>query len=190
MSNDVALPDNSEGKSEVDTPLAAKWPARPKMKTARAEDGVLTLEGSLAEHQEVTDALASSSGDFQSYCLTQLLTILAPKATEDFAHQMNTALAMLTSIAPRDEMEAMLAVQMIAANHAALEMTSRCVRSERMDFKANYGNLATKFSRTFVAQMEALGRHRRGGKQIVEHVHVNAGGQAVIAGTVNTGGQG
>jgi len=48
--------------------------------------------------------------------------------------------------------------------------------------------MANKFLRTFTTQMEALSRLRRGGKQIVEHVHINAGGQAVIAGTVNTGG--
>jgi hypothetical protein len=52
------------------------------------------------------------------------------------------------------------------------------------------GNLATKFSRTFTAQLEALDRHRRGGKQIVEHVHVNDGGQAVFANNVTTGSKG
>jgi hypothetical protein len=174
-------------------PMAAvgpEWPERPRVRTAKNESGTLTLEGSLSEHEGVAAALASSSLDFQSYCIAQLLGILPPKGTEDFAHHLNAALAMLSAIAPKDELEAMLAVQIIASNHAALEMTGRCIRTDRVDFKATYGNLATKFQRTQIAQVEALDRHRRGGKQIVEHVHVNAGGQAVIAGTVNTGGRG
>ena len=45
--------------------------------------------------------------------------------------------------------------------------------------------------RTFAAQMETLKRYRSGGQQkvIVEHVHVNKGGQAIV-GAVNQGGGG
>ena len=40
------------------------------------------------------------------------------------------------------------------------------------------------------AQMETLARMRRGGEQVVRHVHVdNRGGQAVIAENVHTGGR-
>ncbi len=51
-----------------------------------------------------------------------------------------------------------------------------------------YVNQATKMLRTFAAQMEALKRYRTGGQQkvIVEHVHVNEGGQAIV-GVVNRG---
>jgi len=50
-------------------------------------------------------------------------------------------------------------------------------------------NYATKMLRTYLAQVEALKRYRTGGQQkmVVEHVHVNEGGKAVV-GTVNTGG--
>ena len=48
--------------------------------------------------------------------------------------------------------------------------------------------MANKFMRTFTSQVEALAKLRRGGEQIVKHVYVQEGGQAVIAGTVNTGG--
>ncbi len=52
-------------------------------------------------------------------------------------------------------------------------------------------NRATKMLRTFTMQMEALKRYRTGGEQkvIVEHVHVNQGGQAIV-GAVSTGGKG
>ena len=48
------------------------------------------------------------------------------------------------------------------------------------------GGLAVKLLRTYTAQAEALAKLRRGGEQTVrvEHVHVHAGGQAVV-GNVN-----
>ena len=53
-------------------------------------------------------------------------------------------------------------------------------------------NQANKLSRTYATLLEALNRHRGKGQQkvTVEHVHVHAGGQAVV-GTVETpGGRG
>jgi hypothetical protein len=46
-----------------------------------------------------------------------------------------------------------------------------------------------KLTRTFTTQVEALKRYRTGGEQkvVVEHVTVNAGGQAIV-GAVGTGG--
>ena len=48
-----------------------------------------------------------------------------------------------------------------------------------------------KLMRTFTAQMEALRKHRHGGKQTVtvQHVNVEDGGQAIV-GTVEAGGRG
>ena len=45
--------------------------------------------------------------------------------------------------------------------------------------------------RAYVAQMEALRKHRNGGKQTVtvQHVNVAEGGQAIV-GNVETGGEG
>lgn len=54
-----------------------------------------------------------------------------------------------------------------------------------------YSRLAMKLMRSFASQLETLERRRRGGEQkvTVEHVHVHAGGQAIV-GTVETGGKG
>jgi hypothetical protein len=51
-------------------------------------------------------------------------------------------------------------------------------------------NQANKLSRTYAALVEALNRHRGKGQQkvTVEHVHVHAGGQAVV-GMVTAPGQ-
>ena len=51
-------------------------------------------------------------------------------------------------------------------------------------------NRANRLLRTFVAQVEALKKHRSKGEQhcTVEHVHVHSGGPAVV-GAVTTAGQ-
>ena len=105
--------------------------------------------------------------------------------------QLTAAVAALTGIAPRDELEGMLAGQLIATNAAAMECYRRAMLGEQT-FEGRKENLtqANKLSRTYVTLLEALNRHRgKGGQQkvTVEHVHVHAGGQAVV-GAVQAGG--
>jgi hypothetical protein len=51
-------------------------------------------------------------------------------------------------------------------------------------------NRATKLMRLHNETLEALNRHRRKGEQkvVVQHVNVNNGGQAVVAGEIAGGG--
>lgn len=63
------------------------------------------------------------------------------------------------------------------------------VEAQPIEHMREFLNLATKLQRSFAASVEALNRHRGKTQQevTVEHVYVNAGGQAVV-GTVNTSG--
>ena len=85
----------------------------------------------------------------------------------------------------------MLAAQMVAAHSATMECYRRAMNREQT-FEGRRENLnqANKLSRTYTMQMDALSRHRGKGQQkvTVEHVHVHAGGQAVV-GSVETGGR-
>jgi hypothetical protein len=94
-------------------------------------------------------------------------------------------------IAPKDELEGMMAAQLVAAHNAAMECYRRAMIGEQT-FEGRRENLAqaNKLSRTYAALLEALNRHRGKGQQkvTVEHVHVHAGGQAVV-GMVATPGQ-
>jgi hypothetical protein len=102
------------------------------------------------------------------------------------------ALRLLGEIQPRNEIEAMLAVQMLGAHNLAVSMLHRARTTDRADFLAIYGNLAAKALRVFAAQTEAWARLRgQTGQQTVrvEHVTVQAGGQAVV-GAVAGGGLG
>ena len=86
----------------------------------------------------------------------------------------------------------MIAAQLIAAHNAAMECYRRAMLGEQT-FEGRRENLAqaNKLSRTYATLLEALNRHRGKGQQkvTVEHVHVHAGGQAVV-GMVETPGGG
>ena len=91
---------------------------------------------------------------------------------------------------PQDQAEALLLVQMYCTHDAAIRALSQLGSAEWVPHAQTFGNLATKLLRASQGQMETLGRMRRGGEQVVRHVHVdNRGGQAVIAKNVQTGGQ-
>jgi hypothetical protein len=105
--------------------------------------------------------------------------------------QYEATIAALIGIGPKDELEGMMAAQLIAAHNAAMECYRRAMIGEQT-FEGRRENLAQadKLSRTY-GLLEALNHHRGKGQQkvTVEHVHVHAGGQAVV-GTVETAGGG
>jgi hypothetical protein len=95
---------------------------------------------------------------------------------------INDTLAAVTGIGARDEIEGMLATQMVATHVAAIRVLRQLKFSDAITQQDSNGNLAVKLLRTFTMQLEALQRYRGKGQQkvTVEHVHVNAGGQAIV----------
>ena len=106
--------------------------------------------------------------------------------------QLAATVAALIGIAPKDELEGMMAAQLIAAHNAAMECYRRAMLAEQT-FEGRRENLnqANKLSRTWAALLDALNKHRGKGQQkvTVEHVHVHQGGQAVV-GTIERPGGG
>ena len=88
----------------------------------------------------------------------------------------------LAGINPKDQIEGMLAVQMIATHHATMDCFRIVAQNGHIDIINQMSSCANKLSRTFMMQMEALNRYRGKGQQkmTVEHVHINSGGQAII----------
>jgi hypothetical protein len=97
---------------------------------------------------------------------------------------MNAALAMIEAAAPKDEIEGALAIQMACTHTATMSVLAKLdaafVTERRV---AAFGSAAARLLRAFANQVEVLRRLRQGGHQYVrvEHVHINEGGQAVIA---------
>jgi len=96
--------------------------------------------------------------------------------------EINRALAAVHGLGAKDQLEAMLAVQMVATHAAAVRALRLLKRSDTIPQQDSNGNLAAKLLRTFTCQVEVLQRYRGKGQQkvTVEHVHVHAGGQAVV----------
>lgn len=112
--------------------------------------------------------------------------------TEQVTEQVDALVAGMLGIGPTDPIEGMLAAQMLASHHAAMECHRRAMLPDQT-FEGRQAALghAAKASRTFAALVEALNRHRGKGQQkvTVEHVHVHSGGQAIVGPVTSTGGR-
>jgi hypothetical protein len=95
----------------------------------------------------------------------------------------------VSEIKPGDGVERMLAVQMATTHLAMVRAGQWLANSDQLEQSKAHINGFTKLARAYTAQMEALRKHRNGGKQTVtvQHVTVEDGGQAVV-GNVGAGG--
>src|SRR6476619_393182 len=136
----------------------------------------------------------SDSDHFNQMLATQTLATLwvANSDDEQRNRQFLAATATMIGAKPADELEGMLISQMIACHAASLECYRRAMLAEQ-SFEGRQSNLsaANKLSRTYTMLLDALSKHRGKGQQVVrvEHVTVQAGGQAIV-GNVTQGGGG
>jgi hypothetical protein len=139
----------------------------------------------------IMEALGTASNAFVGAQLKALLGIAGSHGKIADTEQLGSAFAFVAAVAPENELEAAMALQMYASHSLSLDMLTRAKNATFIPQMEAYGNLATKAQRTFTAQVEALTKLRTGGKQIVEHRHIyidNRGGQAVIAENMTGGG--
>jgi hypothetical protein len=114
-----------------------------------------------------------------------------PEGTS-FQEEIETMEGMVTSLkalAPRDASEAHLATQMVATHSAGLDcLRIASVPGQKVEVWEMGLKHAVKLMSLYVRQQEALDKHRGKGEQkiTVEHVTVEAGGQAIV-GHVETG---
>ncbi|MCC1481067.1 hypothetical protein [Roseibaca sp. Y0-43] len=128
--------------------------------------------------------------DFHAGLVGQIACLGSHKRNIDSANS-NFVMAVVRSIEPRDELEAMLATQMGAIHAATMMMARKLNHVNTIPQQDSAERTLNKLARTFTTQMDALKRYRTGGQQkvTVEHVTVNSGGQAIV-GAVQTGGGG
>jgi hypothetical protein len=160
--------------------------ARPEFQKVEVDEGRLELSATSEQFGEAAAVFGSESAAFRNQAMIELVrSIGTPKSGEDLTEALNAALAIVAAAAPANELEAVLVGQMVAANHFAMLSWRRASSQTDLAVVQANANMANKASRTFTMQMEALAKLRRGGEQVVRHVHVNEGGQAVIAETMN-----
>jgi hypothetical protein len=110
---------------------------------------------------------------------------------DEVRRQRHAAVDALIGIKPGDELEGMIAAQLVACHNASMECYRRAMIGEQT-FEGRRENLnqASKLSRTYATLLESLNRHRGKGAQkvTVEHVHVHEGGQAIVGNVESRGG--
>lgn len=121
--------------------------------------------------------------------ITKLIWLHPDTSEERKNAKILRALELYESLEPGDGAEGMLAVQMVGTHDAALECLKRAALPEQTyegrDMALKH---AHKLMTLYTNQLEALNKHRGKGQQrvTVEHVNVEAGGQAIV-GNVEAG---
>jgi len=117
---------SESSQSEIITAETTARKAPRVSKAERSESGVVMIQVESGQVAGIDSAFGTTSSDFQSYAQLQLLNILrAGQSGDDFTLDLNAALAMLSAIDPQDEMEAMLAAQMVATHHLCMRQMNK-----------------------------------------------------------------
>ena len=172
---------------EEESPLA------PRLRVTE-NDGATTI---CPDHPEpsvgsvlLMDALGTGDWDFLEGFLTQLAGAGAKGRKVD-GQTLNFLLSVVKGIAPKDQVEALLAAQMAAVHTAMMTFAWRLTHVKTIPQQDSAERAFNKLGRTFAAQVEALKRYRSRGDQTVrvEHVTVNEGGQAIVGNVRHGGGR-
>ena len=148
------------------------------------EDGVVQVK--LPEEGTISRLFNVETSEAAGGLLTSLLNALGRSGEE----YRDMAVGMLAELKPRDAIEAMLISQMTATHVAMTSMSQKMADAGSYQIREGYERSVTRLSRTYLAQMDALKKHRAKAQQTVrvERVNVENGGQAIV-GDVNTGGR-
>ncbi|MEA2969206.1 MAG: hypothetical protein QOE78_2467 [Alphaproteobacteria bacterium] len=129
------------------------------------------------------------SDEFVDAMLTQLVAALLPVPFDVLEEAtLNAAIAVIAAVKPQSELEALIAVQIVATGFTGLKFLKHSQRHLDETFIGVYGGYATRLLRLQLELVQALDKHRRGHTQTVEvrHVHIHPGGQGVV-GIINSG---
>ena len=123
------------------------------------------------------------SDEFVDVMLGKVVEALKPSPFDQLDEPtLNAALAIIDSAQCQSELEAFIAVEIVATGFSGLRFLRQSHRHMTEDFINVYGNYANKLLRLQLDLIQALERYRRGHRQTVEvrHVHIYPGGQGVV----------
>jgi hypothetical protein len=166
--------------STTPVPSSPSLPASPGSGTPSS--GAMSEAVSRAVTEFMKTTFGTQDQELQDRFLSQVANIV-PDATVGQEQTCNHVAAALRGIAPRDSLEGMFGVQMVAVHTLAMEMMRRAAFNGQTDLGIDvFVNRSTKLLRIFTELTEALSRYRGKFEQkmTVEHVHVYQGGQAIV----------
>ena len=169
-----------------------KAPPRVRKPQANNDRCVAPTPDLEAHRAELRQAFGNTlSDEFAEFMLGKLVSALRPSPFDSLDETtLNAAIAVVSSINPQTEFEALIAVQMAASGFAGLKFLRQSQHNMDEIYIGVYGGYAAKLFRLQLDMMQALDRHRRGNTQSVEvrHLHIHSGAQGVV-GIVNAAGE-
>ena len=104
----------------------------------------------------------SMSDDWNNLVANQTTrTLFADSDPEEIRRERHAAVDALMGIKPGDELEGMIAAQLIACHNASMECYRRAmIRDQSFEGGREALSQANKLSRTYAALLDALNRHR------------------------------
>jgi hypothetical protein len=163
---------------------------RSPQEVTRDENGELIFH--LGASEKLAKSFATANRDLGVVLLQQVSGALPFGSDATDPKRWNFALELMGVLEPRDGLEALLCSQCVGLHSLGMECLRRAAADQTSEGVDQNVNRATRLLRTFATVAETLRTHRGGGQQkmIVEHVTVNAGGQAVVGNVNSTGGDG
>ncbi len=134
----------------------------------------------------IEEATGTDSPELQQRLISQVYdTLWLPEGLSDEERmaRIRSAISMLQGIRPADEIEGMLATQMVSTHNAAMECLRRAmIQGQSLEGRDQNLKHATKLLSIYSRQIEVLNKHRGKGQQkvTVEYVHVESGAQAIV----------
>jgi hypothetical protein len=184
-----------EPEPRLETTNAGRKPPVRVRKPQPGNDRCLAPTPDLADHRaRLRDAFGGTMSDeFVDVMLGKLVEALRPSPHDQLEEAtMNAGLAIITSMQPNSELQALLAIQIIATGFSGMRFLRQSHRHMDEVFIDVYGSYAIKLLRLQGDLIQAFDRHRRGNRQTVEvrHVHMYPGAQGVVGIVNQTTGEG
>lgn len=154
------------------------------VKPSRGNDQVCAPTPDLESHRAaLRRVFGTLSEDYSQTMFGKLVVALRPNPHEHLDEAtLNAAIALVSSMEPKTELQALLAVEIAAIGFAGQKFLRQSQHHLDEVYIGVYGNYAIKLLRLQLDMIRALDQHRRGNRQTVEvrHVHIHSGGQGVV----------
>ena len=155
------------------------------------ERAYVEINGSHDEYDANLLAATGTFSDAGNHVLSQAINTAIVSSHSDQADAVQSTQEALIAMKPNDIQESMLCSRMLTAHNHAMNCFSRAAHPDTKPLaRESLYKQATKLSRLASDHQEALNRYRRKGEQkiTIQHVNVNEGGQAIVTGEFDRGG--
>jgi hypothetical protein len=154
-------------------------------KPSPGNDQCLAPTADLESHRtRLREAFGNTMSDeFVAVALGKLVEALRPSPFDHLEETtLNAALATIASMKPQSELQAIMAVEIVATGFSGLRFLRQSHRHMTDAYINVYGNYALKLLRLQTELINAFDRYGRGNKQTVEvrHVHIHSRGRGVV----------